>query len=213
MSNNMYIINKDYYYVYEHWLDGKIIYVGKGRGGRALRTSRNDFWKDVVKDKLFNLDIVVKAYFEDEKDAIDYEESLIYKHLKNNEQLTNIASGNIPHGNGYKKEIKTEREKVKIKVSKEKEFFHKRQLNSIIIENIKDGNKMLIFSRSTNSKLKEEIKEIKKAKVLELSLTKQNYDSKLLNEINNGFIPDPYNVMIFPTELCPVSDLKIKEKK
>ena len=100
--DNVYVINEDYYYVYEHWLDGKVVYVGKGKGDRALKASRNDFWKDVVRNNLFNVDVVIKAYFKDEKDALDYEESLIYKHLKNNEQLTNIASGNIQPG--YKRE-------------------------------------------------------------------------------------------------------------
>ena len=60
--DNMYVINEDYYYVYEHWLDGKVVYVGKGKGDRALKASRNKFWKDVVKDNLFNVDVVIKAY-------------------------------------------------------------------------------------------------------------------------------------------------------
>lgn len=209
--DNMYVINEDYYYVYEHWLDGKVVYVGKGKGDRALKASRNKFWKDVVKDNLFNVEVVIKAYFKDERDALDYEESLIYKHLKNNEQLTNIVSGNIQPG--YKREIKESKEKVKIEILKEIDFFHNKEMNSIIKENIKDGNKVLIFSRSTNSLLKEKIEKIKRAKVLELSLISSNYDSKLINKINNGFIPNPYNVMIFPTELFSVTNLKIKENK
>lgn len=209
--DNMYVINEDYYYVYEHWLDGKVVYVGKGKGDRALKASRNKFWKDVVKDNLFNVDVVIKAYFKDERDALDYEESLIYKHLKNNEQLTNIVSGNIQPG--YKREIKESKKKVKVEILKEIDFFHNQEMKSIIKENIKDGNKILIFSRSTNSLLKEKIEKIKRAKVLELSLISSNYDSKLIDKINNGFIPNPYNVMIFPTELFSVTNLKIKENK
>lgn len=209
--DNVYIINEDYYYVYEHWVDGKVVYVGKGKGDRALKASRNKFWKDVVKDNLFNVDVVIKAYFKDEKDAIDYEKSLICKHLKNNEQLTNIISGNIQPG--YKREIKESKEKVKVEILKEIDFFHNQEMKSIIKENIKDGNKILIFSRSTNSLLKEKIEKIKRAKVLELSLISSNYDSKLIDKINNGFIPDPYNVMIFPTELFSVTNLKVKENK
>lgn len=209
--DNVYVINEDYYYVYEHWLDGKVVYVGKGKGDRALKASRNDFWKDVVRNNLFNVDVVIKAYFKDEKDALDYEESLIYKHLKNNEQLTNIASGNIQPG--YKRETEEYKEKVEIEVSKEIDFFQNKEMKTIVKENIKDGNKILIFSRGTNSRLKEEIEEVKKAKVLELSLINSNYDSKLIDKINNGFIPNPYNVMIFPTELFSVSNLKIKEDR
>lgn len=209
--DNVYIINEDYYYVYEHWVDGKVVYVGKGKGDRALKVSRNDFWKDIVKNNFFNVDVVIKAYFKDEKDALDYEKSLIYKHLKNNEQLTNIVSGNIQPG--YKRETEESKEKVEIEILKEIDFFHNKEMKAIIEENIKDGNKVLIFSRSTNSRLKEEIEKIKRAKVLELSLISSNYGSKLINKINNGFIPNPYNIMIFPTELLSVSTIKIKEDR
>lgn len=38
---DLYKINEDFYYVYEHWLDGKVFYVGKGKSQRAFSFERN----------------------------------------------------------------------------------------------------------------------------------------------------------------------------
>lgn len=92
--NELYQIDENYY-VYEHWLNGQVIYVGKGKERRAVELRRNNYWKETVKDDFFNLKVVIKAYFKDEKDAIDYEKILIHRHLKNNQPLTNIEYGNI----------------------------------------------------------------------------------------------------------------------
>lgn len=56
---------KDLHYVYEHKLDGKVIYVGKGNGYRAISPERNVYWKAVVSERVDEVNVIIKAYFED----------------------------------------------------------------------------------------------------------------------------------------------------
>ena len=119
--NELYQIDESYYYVYEHWLNGQVIYVGKGKERRAVELRRNNYWKETVKDDFFKLKVVIKAYFKDEKDAFDYEKVLIHRHLKNNQPLTNIEYGNIEHGFGY--ETKDTKKEISIKIMNEMSFF------------------------------------------------------------------------------------------
>lgn len=82
---------KDLHYVYEHKLDGKVIYVGKGTGYRAVSLDRNVYWKALVGERVDEVDVEIKAYFKDENDALIYESILIDRYINENVKLTNIA--------------------------------------------------------------------------------------------------------------------------
>lgn len=210
--NELYKIDKNYYYVYEHWLNGKVIYVGKGKKGRAVSLQRNNHWKETIKDDFFNLDVVIKAYFEDEKDAFEYEKVLTHRHLENNQPLTNIENGNIEPGFGY--ETKNITKEININVMNETNFFKEREIAKIIEKDIKNDGKVILFSSGFNTKLIHFIKKIKNVKILELSISNKVESTKSKRSfLEKGVIPEPYNVIIFPTEILSLSKLKVADKK
>ena len=209
--NELYQIDKSYYYVYEHWLNGQVIYVGKGKKNRAVSLQRNIYWKETIKDDFFNLKVVIKAYFKDEKDAFDYEKILIHRHLKNNQPLTNIACGNIEPGFGY--ETKKAKKEINIKIMNEMSFFSEPEVTKIIEKNIKDNGKIILFSSGFNRKLIRLVKRINNVKLLELSISKTKNTKSKTSFIEKGIVPEPYNVIIFPTEIVSLSRLKVVDKK
>ncbi|MBK5458051.1 hypothetical protein [Peribacillus sp. TH27] len=79
--NELRKVNK--FIVYEHWLDGEVIYVGSGLWYRCRRYSnrRNSEHRELMKDGLLEYQFV--AEFEQEEDARRYEALLInqYKQL------------------------------------------------------------------------------------------------------------------------------------
>lgn len=97
---------KDLYYVYEHRLDGKVIYVGKGTGYRAINPDRNVYWRALVGERVDEVNVVIKAYFEDEIDAFMYESILIDRYISEDVKLTNIAmNSNVHEDYSYLEEI------------------------------------------------------------------------------------------------------------
>lgn len=65
------------YYVYTHSLDGEIFYVGKGCGTRAGRfTFRSERWNEFVGDRVDEVESNIVCFFENEKDAYDFETKL-----------------------------------------------------------------------------------------------------------------------------------------
>ena len=70
------------YYVYEHYNDDGIFYVGKGSGNRAWEGRRNNTWKKVA-DKGYKVNIVQENMYE--MDAFALEKQLIehYDNLTN----------------------------------------------------------------------------------------------------------------------------------
>lgn len=209
--NELYQIDESYYYVYEHWLNGQVIYVGKGKNSRAVELQRNNYWKETVKDDFFKLKVVIKAYFKDEKDALDYEKSLIHKHLKNNQPLTNIEYGNIEPGFGC--ETKNTKKEVNIKIMNEMSFFKESEVTKIIEKNIKDNGKIILFSSGFNRSLIHSVKRINNVKLLELSISEAKNTKSKTCFIEKGVVPEPYNVIIFPTEIISLSRLEVVDEK
>ena len=45
-------LHKSKYYVYEHYLDDKLFYIGKGTGNRCFNfKSRSNMWKEKTKNR------------------------------------------------------------------------------------------------------------------------------------------------------------------
>lgn len=88
--NSLYSISNDFYYVYEHWLDDEIIYVGKGRVNRAESKYRNVYWRAKVGDRVSEVRIVIRGYFLKEKDALTFENILILEYIDSGKELCNI---------------------------------------------------------------------------------------------------------------------------
>ncbi|HBG8638454.1 TPA: hypothetical protein KRH68_000694 [Clostridioides difficile] len=78
---NLQYFEKDKYYVYKHYIiehDGSenVFYIGKGIGDRIYNQIRNEKWDNIVKSNNNNYNVDIIKYFENEKDALDYETKL-----------------------------------------------------------------------------------------------------------------------------------------
>ena len=79
------------YYVYEHIMDGKVFYVGKGKGDRAQdKNARSGYWKALVGERVDEIEIVIRGYFIEEVDALTFEFMLINKYVDEGLLLVNM---------------------------------------------------------------------------------------------------------------------------
>jgi hypothetical protein len=120
------------YCVYEHWFNGKCIYVGSGSDDRPFqlrKSRRNKKWNDIVGDRNLEVTPIVKAVFFNEKDALDYEVYLTKK-MQKEYDLANFALGSTRAGknNGMYGKESVRRKKIKI------EFLDRNE--SIILETL-----------------------------------------------------------------------------
>lgn len=96
------------YYVYEHWNYDGCFYVGAGsvKNFRAYETnSRNRDWQEKAKN---GFEVRIIKYFDNRKEAFDFEEKLTRKHFNENSPLVNKGLGthlygeaNGMYGKGY----------------------------------------------------------------------------------------------------------------
>lgn len=121
----------DGYYVYAHYIEDKIMYIGKGCKKRAI----NSMYKRFDKDDYDKVDIKILARFKNEIDALAYEKEMIdyYKSLgqcKYNDEIYHI-------GNMYDKEIKLQKEYDKL-VNERELLIQRLNMIDLQIENLKD---------------------------------------------------------------------------
>lgn len=73
-------IFKNMFCVYTHSHNGKIFYVGKGKGYRPFSSAdRHAAWNSVT-SSMDSFDVNIVEWFENEKDAYDFERSITLKH-------------------------------------------------------------------------------------------------------------------------------------
>lgn len=205
---NLYQIDDSYYYVYEHWLNGEVIYVGKGKGNRAFHNGRNEIWNSKVNGNFELIEVKIKGYFKDEQDAFDYEKLLISNYVKSGVNLTNIIhnpnakfSKRITVSNDYLTAYEKDNRTYKFKNSIK--FNHYKQALSFMNRNIeleRSNKKNIIFHYSENNDLIEFISEDSKPLVL-----------SSLKDLNKGIIPDPYDTLIVEIDNVDLYDFKIKD--
>ena len=103
-------LDKNKYYVYEHWLDNKCFYVGSGNYKRPFWFYRQEAWHDHVGDRKDEIDVKIIQAFETRLEAYDFEKALtIYHDYILNDNLINVKSGNALYGEDnpmYRKSIK-----------------------------------------------------------------------------------------------------------
>ena len=97
-----------HYYVYEHYADGVLMYVGKG-SGKANRykdhTSRNKVWNTVAEEA----DVVeskIVAWRDNDADALNCERSIYLDHI--NAGVTTLTNTHPPAGKIRNVEVKVE---------------------------------------------------------------------------------------------------------
>lgn len=85
------MIGENKYYVYRHYIGDNTFYVGKGSKDRAYVTRRSSKWHEFVNGREYEIEIV--KYFDNNKEALKFEEELTqyYKNLGQCE--TNISIG------------------------------------------------------------------------------------------------------------------------
>jgi hypothetical protein len=141
------------YYVYTHYVNGKVFYVGKGRKNRAYETrSRNKYWWNTIKK--YGEPVIEIIYSNlSETDAYLKESELIETYGLNN--LTNMVSYG-PISNGYDKTGKNNP-----MYGKEHSTKSKRKMSEIALK-LQNGK----YPRSTETinKLSNSLKTIPKSK-------------------------------------------------
>lgn len=192
--------NEKLYYVYEHILDGKVFYIGKGSKDRAISMERNELWFEKIGNRLAEVEVKIRAYFHIEADAFFFEKEAIKNALLQGCQLVNIAYN---EGNS----IESKQGIV--------EMNHNETM-SLIRRNVKEGKQTVIFKSN-----------LKKAKTF-LSLVKDDknincfelpeFNGKIQDgetvaktkEIYKGEIPKGIDVILFPKSLLVEKLLKFK---
>lgn len=198
-KKELYNINENCYYVYEHILDGKVFYVGKGKGNRIFDLERNESWVKLTEGNLHKVEFSIKGYFFDEKDAYAFEQLLIDKYLSEGEELTNYEYNynHIASKNNETKNNKNEKTTIQL----ESNFNHYKQALSLMKKIIKRNEKVVIFFDSKNSSL---INEVLKDKTFECANIKQSTCGK-----NRISIPDSFNVLLYPSSLLLIDNSSI----
>lgn len=194
---DLYQINEDYYYVYEHILDGEVFYVGKGKGLRIFDTTRNQKWIEFTAGKLNKIDFSIKAYFLDEEDAYAFEQLLIEKHLSEGKDLTNYDYNYNHIKPSSKKDEIIKKSTKKTVIHLEYNFNHYKQAISLMKKTIEKKEKIIIFFDSKNSSL---ISEIQKDKTFNCGTLTESIDKK-----NKVSIPESFNVLLYPSNLLLIN--------
>lgn len=85
------------YYVYEHYLDDKLFYIGYGTARRAYSfTQRRPRWKKIVGSRYDDVKVKIVAYFDTREEARKLETELIKKNDMAGVDLANIAHTKNP---------------------------------------------------------------------------------------------------------------------
>ena len=98
---------KKKYYVYKHYIDGNLFYVGKGKGTRALDfLARNKSWKNKVKGRYGDVEVVIEKSFDDEIEALTLESELINLNVKHGHLTNMVLKSNYKNILEYEKQTK-----------------------------------------------------------------------------------------------------------
>lgn len=93
-KRTMSIIREEGYYVYKHYLDGKLFYIGKGRGLRCFEfKNRGSAWKNYVDGREDEVLVDIVRYFDSENAAFNFESNEIV--LNKDKYLVNIMHNHI----------------------------------------------------------------------------------------------------------------------
>lgn len=209
-------LHKSKYYIYEHYLDGKLFYIGKGTKERAINFSnRSKAWKIKVNNRETDIEIKVIAHFYDNLYAEAFEKMHIQNAIKANIELVNIVyNDNFISYNDFKisSTIKNADTNFEYKSKHIKRINNAKQLELIIIDfknNYVNKTKGIIYSEN-----------IKSMKTIEIILKAQGFNPLSIWSINNedniltkeqvkskseliatGKIPEPYDFLIFNQSL------------
>lgn len=195
--DKLYDVNDNYYYVYEHWLNGEVIYVGKGKGDRAFHNKRNELWNDKVKGNFKFLEVKIRGYFKEEQDAFDYEEMLINKYTSNGIKLTNIMHN--PNQKEHKLYYLSKQSSNSSNSEKDEKFEHSTGFNHYkqALSFFKSRhNTIVMFVKYKNDNLIKYFNKNKEFKPLFLSSIKSNESNAIWNILKKGDIPTSYNILI-----------------
>lgn len=169
-TKNINKLYKNKYYVYRHLIDGKIFYIGKGSGTRAVDLkNRSKKWNDFAGEDLDLVEVEIIKTFDCEKEAYSYERKLIKSLRSEGVELTNVIGNNDNKYSNKKKENKYSNKEKENKPTQEK-------LDKKNIEQFKDltQKEFDLFFKIILALLEQDSKEI----------TIKNYDiEKLIDHI------------------------------
>lgn len=214
---------KSEYYIYEHYLDGKLFYIGKGSGRRAIDFShRSEIWKAKVNKRESAIEVKIIAYFHDELYARAFEKMHIRNLIESNIELVNIVYNDIFVSYGDFKQSFARRNigsSFQYKSNSTKTINNIKQLEPIIVNfKAKFSNKAKGLIYSENIESMKVIEEMLKAQGFNSLLiwSMDNRDNTLTKEqikaknklIDTGKIPEPYDFLVFNKSLFNILDLE-----
>lgn len=97
MSNIINQMYKTKYYVYEHYIEGNLFYIGKGKNCRATDLKirdRSHAWNNIVKNNQANVEVRIVANFDTDEAAIAYERKAIKEAFEVETKLANVIHNN-----------------------------------------------------------------------------------------------------------------------
>ena len=166
-----------YTYVHRRADDNLIFYVGKGNKKRAWSLNRrNAYWKNTANKHKYIVEIW--NFFEKEQDAFDNEKQII-EVLRGFMPLTNLTNG----GEGSSGLIIPEH--VKLKMSKAKKGVAKTAQHRLNIGLALKGRK---FSEEHKAKIRESVKETKRAKPRPVTRLPKEVNRNEPNKATHGTI-------------------------
>lgn len=135
------VVNNVNYYVYEHYLDGDLFYIGKGTGDRCLIfKDRSISWHELAGEREDEIIVYIIRVFKFEEDALNYELEAI---TSNPEEVRLV---NKTH---YKKQIKAP---TVISKPQSKHVVKKSLRNGLRRSSISDQrNKLLFYGNMLNT--------------------------------------------------------------
>lgn len=165
------------FYVYEHYIDGELFYIGKGQNDRAIvYEDRTPGWNKKVNGRIDDVRLKFVAYFDNNKDAENFERDHIKESYHQGFKLVNVEYNNnnilpaVRHRNKFIPRCRS--------ITSERLTVH--QIDRLINLGIKASDRILNTSMKAN--LSEEINiEIYSGETIKWTSIK-----KLLKE--NGFI-------------------------
>ena len=127
----------DGFYIYHHIHipTNKILYAGKGNRRRAVSFNRREYYDEYLKN---NIEVDIVARFDDEQEALDYEEQEIFylKYINHCEYNSNEFHSGKQRGEG-EKEVATDTEVQEIDSLDYYSYCNEFDIHDIKFENVK----------------------------------------------------------------------------
>jgi len=157
------------FYTYTHSTpEGRIFYVGKGKGGRAYsKKDRNRYWHNLVSK--YGYEVEIHSYWSTDAEAIEHEKELIAQYRKEGLKLVNMTDGGEGHS-GFTKSAETKAKlsaslKGRLVSQETREKIRAKHLGKLVSESTKEKLRLHNLGKIHSEETKQKISESSKGRV------------------------------------------------